>query len=765
MAKRKKMKDPFFQREAKKYGKPIPSREFILDYLDKIAEPMTYDELVEVLALKDEEELEALHRRLLAMVRDGQLIKMRSGKFGLVEKLDLVHGVVIGHADGHGFLVSDEGGPDLFIPPRQMRMVFDGDTILGRVTRMDHRGRGEAMIVRVLKRKHEQIVGRFLIEGGVGFVVPDNKRISHDIIIPEAERNNAQPGEIVIAAITAPPTLRTQAVGKIVEILGHEMAPGLETDISIRAYDLPHVWSEEVVQETATLPKEVQAKELTAERKDLRDLPFVTIDGEDARDFDDAVYCHRRGKTGWTLYVAIADVSHYVKSNTALDQEAVRRGNSVYFPTRVIPMLPEALSNGLCSLNENVDRLALVCQMNINNTGKMGSYQFYPAVIRSKARLTYNKVAAMLVDNDVTLQNQYKNLMPHLTELYKLYQAVHAYRLSLGTITFEVSEPKFIFDEHKKIKSLIPLVRNDAHKLIEECMLCANVAAAQFLLKNKQPALYRVHQGPKTEKLPELLIFLGELGIGLSGGLTPAPKDYARVLEMVQDRPDSHLVQTILLRSLSQANYNTKNQGHFGLAFDAYTHFTSPIRRYPDLLVHRAIYAVLNKQKATDKEKSALENAAVHCSMTERRADEATRQVVSWLKCEFMLDKVGFEFDGVISGVTGFGLFIELRDIFVEGLVHISTLENDYYHFDAVRHRLTGQRTGKVYCIGDTVKIRVLRVNLEQRQVDFEILQDGRKSSKKINKKTDKKNSKKPKKKTSGKKTKAKKAKKIDKKA
>src|SRR3990167_4552061 len=574
MAKPKKVKDPHFERERSKYEKPIPSREYILDHLEKTGEPLSYEELLEEFHLEDDEEHQALQRRLIAMVRDGQLINLRSGKFGLIDKLDLKRGRVIGHADGHGFLVPEDGSGDLFIPPRQMRSVFDGDIVLGRVTRIDHRGRGEAMIVRVLERKHSFIVGRFFLEGGIGFVVSDNKRIPHDIIIPESERHDAQVGDVVIAQITTPPTLRTQAVGSISEILGRDMAPGLETDIAIRAYALPHEWSVEIEKEASQFSKTVEKKDLTPNRKDLRHLSFVTIDGEDARDFDDAVYCEPRGKQGWTLYVAIADVSHYVKPGTTLDKEAMTRGNSVYFPTRVIPMLPEALSNGLCSLNPKVDRLALVAQMHITRTGNLKNYEFYPAVIDSKARLTYDKTAAMLVDHDKALRKEYKDVLPHLEDLYELYHALHAYRLSHGAISFEVSEPKVLFDENKKIEALVPLIRNEAHRLIEECMLCANMAAAKLLLKQKQPGLFRIHGGPKAEKLPELLVFLNELGLGLGGGLKPTPKDYARILELIADRPDSHLVQTILLRSLSQAHYSTKNEGHFGLAFDAYTHFT-----------------------------------------------------------------------------------------------------------------------------------------------------------------------------------------------
>jgi ribonuclease R len=742
MTKQKHTKDPWAKQEAKKYAQPIPSRKFILSHLEAAKKPLSYDDVAELLKLSNEDDLEALRRRLIAMTRDGELVKMRSNKYAPTNKLDLIRGRVSGHSDGHGFLIpEDQTIDDVFLPHKQMRSVFDGDTVLVRTAQRDTRGRNEGVIIRVLQRKHQQMIGRFFLEGGVGFLVPDNRRIPHDIIIPRKEQADAQVGDVVTVDIISQPTSRTQAVGKIVEVLGAHMEAGMETEMAIRSHDLPHLWPEAVSTEAKALPDEVTENVLTPDRKDLRKLPFVTIDGEDARDFDDAVYCEKNEKTGWRLYVAIADVSHYVTPDMAMNEEALNRGNSVYFPARVVPMLPEKLSNGLCSLKPRVDRLALVCEMNINKTGQMTRYEFYPAVIHSHARLTYTKVAAILEENDAALTKEYAPLVPRLQELFALYLKLKAYRQNQGAISFELVEPQVVFDEHQKIKALKPLVRNEAHKLIEQCMLTANEAAALYLEKHKWPGPFRVHPGPKQEKLVNVLTFLNELGLGLRGGMDPSPQDYNKLLDQTRERPDQHVIQMVLLRSLAQAYYSTANEGHFGLAFEAYTHFTSPIRRFPDLLVHRAIYAVLNKQKSQKEGKEAIENAARHCSMTERRADDASRDVLSWLKCEFMQDKVGEDFMGVISGVTGFGLFIELEGIFVEGLVHISTLDNDYYQFDATHHRLIGERTGKVYAMGDELQVRVARVNVEQRQIDFELLLDKKKKTPK------KKSRRKPKKK------------------
>ncbi len=718
--------DPHADREAQKYENPIPSREFILEYLQERGELLTYEELVASLGLQGEEDLEALRRCLNAMERDGQVMRNRRNGYGLVDKMDLIPGKVIGHPDGFGFLVPDEGGEDLFLTPRQMTFCMHGDRAVARVAGVDRRGRREGVLVEILERNTTQVVGRFRKqEGDVGFVTPDNKRITHDIMIPANYQANATHNQIVVAELIEQPSKYAKPLGRIVEILGDHMAPGLEIEVAIRAHDIPLTWPEQVQQEIATLSHEVPEAAKMG-REDVRGLPLVTIDGVDARDFDDAVYCERKD-SGWRLLVAIADVSSYVKPNTALDAEARSRGNSVYFPQRVIPMLPEILSNGLCSLNPQVDRLCMVCDMSINDDGNITHYRFYDAVMRSAARLTYDEMAAMVVDKAPQVRSKYQHLLPHLEELHALYHTMITARQRRGAIDFETTETRIVFGADRKIECIVPVVRNDAHRIIEECMIAANVAAAWFLSSCKIPVVYRVHEGPNEVKLADLREFLRESGLNLRGGAKPQARDYAELLNKVRSRPDFGLIQTVLLRSLSQATYTPVNVGHFGLAHEAYTHFTSPIRRYPDLLVHRAIRHALDvsvpggtaKKFAYDV--AAMEAMGLHCSATERRADEATRDAVDWLKCEFMMDKVGEEFDGIITGVTTFGIFVELREIYVEGLVHVTALKNDYYHFDSARHRLQGERTGKNYRLADPVRIKVMRVDLDSKKIDFEL--------------------------------------------
>jgi ribonuclease R len=714
-------KDQFEDREAQKYEHPIPSREFILDHLAERGSPATSKQLLSELNLLTDHEHEAFRRRLSAMVRDGQLHKNRRGTYGPIGKMELIAGRVIGHKDGFGFVVPDEGGDDMFVSARQMRAVFHGDRVLARISGLDHRGRAEAIIVEVLEHNTQQVVGRFYLESGTAFVEPSNQRITQDILIPVDDIGEARDGQMVVAAIAIQPDSHTRPTGKIVEVLGDHMAPGMEIDVAIRNHDLPYEWPDAVLDEAAKYSATV-APDAIANRVDLRHLPFVTIDGEDAKDFDDAVYCAPHAK-GYVLYVAIADVGHYVKPGSALDEEAINRGNSVYFPERVIPMLPEALSNGLCSLKPEVDRLTLVCEMTLSPAGKVTRYEFHEAVIHSHARLTYNKVFAMLGgEKDAVLREEYKKIVPDLENLWEVFLVLRKARDARGSIDFDMPETKIIFSAGRKIERIVPLQRNDAHKLIEECMLCANICAAQFLMKNDCPTLFRVHEGPGNEKLEDLRRFLGEMGLKLPGQAEPTPADYATLLQTISTRPDAHLIQMMLLRSLSQAVYSPENKGHFGLAFDEYAHFTSPIRRYPDLIVHRGIRKILRKQFNAEHNEalySTLEKEGEHFSMTERRADDATREVIDWLKCEFMMDKVGEDFDGVIASVTGFGFFVELKDIYVEGLIHISTLPNDYYQFDPTKQALAGERTGRRFRLGDIVKVRVVRVDLDQRQIDF----------------------------------------------
>ncbi|NCA88700.1 MAG: ribonuclease R [Gammaproteobacteria bacterium] len=714
-----RLADPHRQREARKYANPIPSREFILETLTQAGVPMVFSELAAALDLAGDEDRVALERRLAAMVRDGQLVRNRKEAFCLVNRRDLIAGRVIGHPDGFGFLIPDEGGDDVYLYPRQMKALFHNDRAVVRVIGRDARGRLEGSVVEILARNTRTVVGRFYQESGVGFVVPDNKRLAHDIIIPSDRIGAVEQGQIVVAEITDQPTKRTQPIGRIAEVVGNHMAPGMETDIAIRTHDLPVEFPDAVLAEIAGLGAEVP-ETAKAGRIDLRQVPLVTIDGADARDFDDAVYCERKPK-GWRLLVCIADVSAYVAPGTALDQEAQGRGNSVYFPDRVIPMLPEVLSNGLCSLNPEVDRLCLSCEMLISLDGKVSRSKFFPAVMRSQARLTYDQVAALVVDGDQALAKRFGQVLPHLRELHALFQALHQARTERGAIDFDTTETRFEFNDQGRIAAIHPLVRNDAHRLIEECMLAANVAAARLFERHKLPALYRIHEMPKEEKLTDLRTFLGELGLSLGGGNKPTTQDYAALLEAAKDRPDRHLIQTVLLRSMPQARYSSDNVGHFGLAYPAYTHFTSPIRRYPDLIVHRAIKHLLSGGKAEDFDysKTVLQGIGEHCSGSERRADEATRDAESWLKCEYMQDKLGEEFDGTITSVNSFGIFVELDGIFVDGLVHITALDNDYYHYNPIGHRLTGERTGIVHRLGDRVRIQVAAVNLDERKIDF----------------------------------------------
>lgn len=721
-------KDPFSAREAKKYDRPIPSREFIIDFLAKKPNPLSHRQLVVAFQLDSDFEQEALRRRLRAMVRDGQLYKGRKGKYDIIRQSDLIQGRVVGHRDKFGFVSPEDGTADIYLSPEEMRSVFDGDLVAIRIVGYDQKNRREGHIIDIIERSNMPIVGRFFKESGVGFVESDNSRISQEIIIQAEDQHHAKHGQIVSVKIKQYPSAHALPIGEVIEVLGDYMAPGMEIEVAIRSNGLPHHWPPKVIKEVEKFSDKITENDMYG-RVDLRSLPFVTIDGEDAQDFDDAVYCEPKEKGGWRLYVAIADVGHYVKPHTSLDEEAINRGNSVYFPGHVIPMLPRELSNGLCSLKPNVDRLSVVCDLSLSQEGGILRSKFYSAVIQSKARLTYDKVATFLKGKNPQALQHYQNLHGHIKNLERLFEVIHQYRAKRGVLDFEKDEIKVEFGAGRKIKKLIPVKRNKAHRIIEECMLCANIAAARFLTKHNLAALFRVHDGPNPEKLADLKVLLGEIGLHLGGGDLPTSLDYANVLEKIQGRPDAHLLQTALLRSLSRAFYSPENDGHFGLAFDEYTHFTSPIRRYPDLIVHRAIKTVANHQQEKQlPDFNHLIKLGEHFSMTERRADDATREALTWLKCEYMLDKVGEEFDGIITGVTGFGIFVELNDIYVEGLVHITAFSGDYFEYDAIHHRLIGTRTRKIYRIGDPLKIRVAHVNLENKQIDFELVGQAEKS-------------------------------------
>lgn len=716
---RKRKQDPHAAREARNYTRPIPSREAILNLLEEEDRPLDFAAIARGLGLHEETDLEALRRRLGAMVRDGQLVQNRRDDYCLADRVGIVTGTVIGHREGFGFLSPDDNSEDLFLSPRQMRSLMHGDRAAMRVRGVDQRGRREGSLVDVLERRTTELVGRYFVEQGIGLVAPDNSRYSQDVLVPDNARNGAQPGQIVIVEITEQPTKRSQPIGRIIKVLGDHRAAGMEVEIAIHSHGLPHEWPRAMEDEMRAFGSEVPEAAKRG-REDLRDVPLVTIDGADARDFDDAVFCEPRNN-GWRLIVAIADVSHYVRPGTALDDEAHNRATSVYFPDWVIPMLPEGLSNGLCSLNPQVDRLCMGCEMHVTADGKVGFARFFEGVMRSAARQTYDDVGAVL-DGDIKLNRRYEKLVPQLRHLHDLYRALRKARERRGAIDFDKPETKIVFGPERKIDEIVPVVRNDAHKMIEEFMIAANVSAAVFLAKHKIPTLFRVHDDPDPDRVEAVREFLRPLGLSLGGGKKPQPEHYARLLQQIRERPDRHLVETVLLRSLAQAMYSPDNSGHFGLAHQAYLHFTSPIRRYPDLLVHRAIRHVLRGGRAAGFEygHKDMETLGHHCSMSERRADEATRDAVTSLKCEYMLDKVGQEFEGMITGVTGFGLFVELDGIYAEGLVHVTSLSSDYYHHDATGHRLVGERTGREYRLSDRIRVRVLRVNLDERKIDFE---------------------------------------------
>lgn len=719
----KKSNDPFYKREKDKYPVPVPSREYIMQTLEEYGRPMSRNQLLDKLGVVKEEEQEVLGFRLKAMLRDGQIMQDRRGRYCLLKRINLRRGTVQGHPDGFGFFIPDDDSDDMVLSPTEMRMVMHGDVVLAYEHGLDRRGRAEAKIHEVVEHANQSVVGRFFTEHGVGFVIPDNKRLTQDISVPIEFAASAKNGQMVLAEIVAFPSKRNQAIGKVIQILGDHMAPGMEIEVSIHAHNIPVQWPDKALEEVARIPQQVTPEEI-ANRTDLRHLPFVTIDGEDAKDFDDAVYCYRKDKGGFQLYVAIADVSHYVRPDSALDEEAQKRGNSVYFPGKVIPMLPEALSNGICSLNPKVDRLCIVAEMSIDDEGKINRSRFYRAVFHSQARLTYTQVADWV--NAGKTDAAHEPIWPALKDLYALYQCLHKARKLRGAIDFDTTETRIEFDESRKIERIVPVVRNDAHRLIEECMLAANVATARFLHKAKIPMLYRVHSAPDEEKLAALRMFLGEMGYKLGGGKKPSPKDYQQTMETLAGKPEKHLIETVMLRSLKQAQYLEENDGHFGLAYPAYTHFTSPIRRYPDLLIHRAIGHLIDHHESIPFNYSMEEMNKIGklCSSTERRADEATREVVSWLKCEYMQDKVGQIFKGRISAVTGFGIFVELDDIYVEGLVHVTSLRNDYYALDAVKHRLVGERSGQVYRLGDRMTVLVTRVDLDERKIDFDLVDE-----------------------------------------
>ncbi len=719
---RGRVDDPHAEREALRYENPIVSREALVEFLSAQAEPMDVEAVARALKLTAPDRFEALSRRLAAMVRDGQLLVNRRGGYAPAARLDLIAGVVIANADGFGFLRPDAGGDDLFLPPKQMRDVMHGDRVLAALTNVDARGRREGAVVEVLERRTTRLVGRYSERDGVGLVVPDDRRLNQDIVIPANERNEARNGQIVVCEITAQPARGRPPFGRVLTVLGDALVPSLVVEMAIHGHGLPNEWPPAALDEAARVP--LQVPKVDAEgRVDLRDTPLVTIDGETARDFDDAVYCEPTAK-GFRLIVAIADVSHYVRPGTALDDEAAKRATSVYFPGFVVPMLPETLSNGICSLNPNVDRLCFVCDMQIDRDGEVTQSRFYEALMRSHARLTYTQVWQALGEDDADAKAQIGALMPQLQRLHQLYRLLAKQRAARGAIEFDSQEIEFRLGPAGEVIQAAPTERNDAHKLIEECMIAANVQAARYLLAKQLPTPFRVHDRPPQSKYEELLEFLKEFGLSMPAWEKVQPRDFTALLKKARKRPDAALLETVLLRSQSLAVYQPENLGHFGLALDAYAHFTSPIRRYPDLLVHRAIKHALAGGKPAGFLYAEHEMAALslHCSECGRRADEAEREVDERYRCAWMERHIGAEFDGVVSGVTSFGVFIELTESRVSGLVHVTQLPNDYYHFDPARKLMSGERNGLQIRLGDAVRVLVLRASLEDRKIDFRLV-------------------------------------------
>ena len=700
------MSDPHYDREAEKYESPIPSREHILSFIQE--KPRSKRQLFDLLALADEQK-KAFERRLRAMVRDKQLSCNKSGVYRPFSNRGLLTGTVIANPKGFGFVALDKGGKDLRLTSQQMKLVFHGDKIRVRLLNK----KLDAEIVEVLETV-KTLVGRLHLDAIKPFVVVDDRRIKHHIEITELI-DGCLDNQVVVVEMLSSPTIDSDAKGKISSIIGNYLDEGVEVDSAIYRHQIPAVFSEKALKESAQLPTKVIPKD-KKNRIDITKLELITIDGEDSRDFDDAVYAEPT-KNGWKLLVAIADVSHYVKEGSELDSESYERGNSVYFPHRVVPMLPEAISNGLCSLNPKVERLSMVCEMSIDPLGELLDYKFYSAVMLSHARLTYTQVNEMLEDKKSPLRKTFSNVADNIDFLYGLYKTLRISRQKRGVMDFDRIESQILFDDNGKIKDIVASSRNDAHRLIEECMLMANQAAAKFLQKNNEDFLYRSHPKPTVEKVELTQKFLTAIGLTLEGGIEPESRNFAKVLKQAKGRDDENIIKTVVLRTMKQATYSQVNEGHFGLAFEDYAHFTSPIRRYPDLLVHRAIKRVLNKSSREPSGK--MIEFGTHLSMTERRADDASRDVEQWLKCEYMRDKVGESFHGIISGVAGFGLFVELSEVYVEGLVSIRDLKDDYFIFDDVHHQLKGQRGGKIYRLGDMIKVKVASVNLDDRKIDF----------------------------------------------
>jgi len=693
----------------------------ITQTLKDAGQPLLFDDLAARIGATTAAKRKRLLTQLDSDLQSGEVVRNRRDEYCLRDRLTLIVGTVSGHRDGHGFVHPEDRSPPIILSYRQMREVMHGDRVAVRVSGTDHRGRPEGTVVEVLERGTSEIVGRLYDESGICFVVPDNPRIGHRVLVPRERLGGAQPGQVVLVKLIEQPSKNAQPLGHVVRLLGEHAAPGMETEIAIHSHGLPFAFPADAVGQAEAFGHAVSPAAKRG-REDLRDIGLVTIDGEDAKDFDDAVWCESvRG--GWRLIVAIADVASYVSPGSALDQEAQHRGTSVYFPNRVLPMLPEALSNGLCSLKPQVDRLCLCCEMRVNSQGKVTRARFFEGLMNSKARLTYTRVAAFLANQAASTDAEVAANGQTLRNLHDLFCALHAARSRRGALEFDAPELKVRFGADGRIAAFVEQPRNDAHRLIEECMIAANVEAAKFLRKHRIPTLYRVHGSPEEERLEKLREFLRGFAIELPRDRDLEPQDLNAVLQRVVGNEEAHLIQTVVIRSMQQAAYQPENVGHFGLALEEYAHFTSPIRRYPDLLVHRGIRHVLRGGNAESFEYAPARMAELgqQTSFTERRADEATRDAMSWLKCEYMQDKIGEEFDALVTGVVDFGLFVQAKGLQIDGLVHVSALGSDYFSRDSSGYRLVGARSGRVFRLGDHLRVRLINVIIDERKIDFEL--------------------------------------------
>ncbi|QCI24064.1 ribonuclease R [Buchnera aphidicola (Macrosiphoniella sanborni)] len=728
--------DLYHKKLLNRYRNSIPSRECILLWLKTCKNLISQRNLEKKFYINNKEQKKALRCRLQKMEKDGQVIYTKNHFYTVPENYKVVKGKVIGHKDGYGFLRTEILKDDLFLSSEEMKFCIHGDIILAYITYSNVKKRSSARFLKLLEPNNTFIVGRYYINKNITFVIPNDTRFHFKIfIVASSIQEHISIGSIVVVKINKKSIRNIKMIGSITEVLGKKMETNLAIEIALRTYSIPSSWSHAVKSQLYDINKKIK-KYNFENRIDLRHFSFFTIDDEDAYDFDDAIFCKKKNNAeeGWNLWVAIADVSFYVEPNTPLDKEALERGTSIYFPSLVVPMLPEQLSTDLCSLNPHVERLCLICEMSLSNSGELISYKHYEAVICSHGRFTYDEIDKIW-NGDVLLQEKYKKNLKYIQNLLCLQKIFNKYRVSKKGIDFEKIEPKFVLDSNLRIKKIHQKIRNDAHKFIESCMILANIASACFIKKYTHPVLFRNHDSPKTENIVSLRIFLKKIGLKLLGGDTPKSIHYSNLLKKISNSSQYEIVQTVLLRSMKQAIYSPDNYGHFGLSLSSYVHFTSPIRRYPDLILHRIIkYLLLQNKKRNINQidniynnylynMNEMRNIGKYCSMTERRADEATRDVIDWLKCDFMHKKIGCILNGVISNITSFGFFVRLNQFFIDGLVHITSLNDDYYYFDTLNLKLIGKVNKNVYRLGDALQVKVMSVNLQERKIELSLYQ------------------------------------------